>query len=230
MSDEDKNTPDNIDNDSKCSSRHYEGISDEDIVNFHNTQAEEARTKADFGFQTMPIAIIFLFGGIIFWAAVYLAKNTAEFREDIFHPSDLYGDVVVEDEGFNEEKFLKKGQKIYEQRCAQCHQGNGKGLPPAFPPLAKSEWVVGNPAIPAKIIMMGLNGPIDVLGTTYNGAMPALGEMLKDKDIAAVVSYIRKSWGNDASIVMEEDVTKYRAAIGDRTTAWTISEVVEASK
>lgn len=225
MSDKDNKDFDKTDEKEITQSHKYEGISDEDIVNFHNRQADEEKSKADFGFQTMPLVIIFLFGGIIFWAAVYLAKNTGEFREDIFSAEDLYKDLVVEEEGFNEEKFLKKGEKVYVKRCAQCHQGSGKGLTPAFPPLAKSEWVIEDPKYAIKFILNGLNGPIEVLGQKYNGAMPAFGEILKDSDIAAVVSYIRKSFGNDASIVMEEDVSAIRTSVGDRTTAWTVEEV-----
>ncbi len=207
----------------------YEGISDEEILSFHSNQAKDSIVKSDFGFQTMPIFLIFLFGGTIFWAAVYLAKNTGEFREDIFSAEDLYAvqeDVVPV---FDEVKFIGKGEKLYTSRCAACHQGSGKGLPPAFPPLAESRWVTGDAGIPAKLILLGLAGPIEVKGVNYNGAMPAFGEILKDKDIAAILSYIRTSWGNEAPIVMEEEVANYRAQVGDRKTTYNIQELLPSN-
>jgi mono/diheme cytochrome c family protein len=79
----------------------------------------------------------------------------------------------------------------------------------AFPPLAGSGGYYGSPENHARIIVHGLQGSIVVQGVTYNGAMPAQGQ-LSDYDIAAVATYERSSWGNNDGIVMPEDVARVR--------------------
>ena len=101
-------------------------------------------------------------------------------------------------------KLLKKeGKKVY-ANCASCHQTSGMGTPGVFPPLAGSEWVLGNTERLAMIIKNGVAGKIDVAGTPYNGNMAAIGANLNAKDLAALMTYIRSEWENDASIVTPE--------------------------
>jgi mono/diheme cytochrome c family protein len=83
---------------------------------------------------------------------------------------------------------------------------------------------VGDPSIPIRIIMHGLQGPIEVLGQKYNVPMAALGE-LKDAEIADVLTYVRQSWTNDASAVDEKTVKQVRAKYASRKTPWTIEEL-----
>jgi len=108
--------------------------------------------------------------------------------------------------------------------CAACHQQNGEGLPGAFPPLAGSEWVTGDPKITIAIVLRGLQGPITVKGQSYNGAMVPWAA-LSDAQIASVVTYVRSSWGNTASAVTATDVAAVRAATASRTVPWTVSEL-----
>ncbi len=95
------------------------------------------------------------------------------------------------------------GQQAY-QRCTVCHQATGQGVSGAFPPLAGSEWATAaNAALPIRIVLKGLQGAITVKGARYNGAMPAFGtgQPMNDADVAAVLTYVRSSWGNKASAV-----------------------------
>lgn len=105
--------------------------------------------------------------------------------------------------------LMTRGEEVYGNTCAACHQANGMGVPPAFPPLAGSVDFMGDPQNHARIIVHGLSGRIQVQGVEYNGAMPAQG-MLSDQDIAAVATYERNSWGNEGSIVLPEDVRAVR--------------------
>ena len=98
------------------------------------------------------------------------------------------------------------GADIYTAKCASCHQANGEGLTGAFPPLAKNAVVTGDPKKVIAIVSNGLNGPVTVGGKTYSGAMPAWKGQLKNDEIAAVVTYIRQSWGNKASAVTAAQV------------------------
>ncbi len=95
------------------------------------------------------------------------------------------------------------GATVYAGNCVACHQGTGLGIAGAFPPLAGSGWVLADPPLVAQILLHGIQGEIEVLGTTYNGVMPAFPQ-LSDAELAAVETYIRTEWGNDGSAVTPE--------------------------
>ena len=120
---------------------------------------------------------------------------------------------------------IAAGRTVYNQNCQSCHQGNGQGVAGVFPPIVGSEWVTGPPATVARILLHGLQGPVEVAGTTYNGAMPAWKDVLKDEEIAAVATYIRQLEANDAPAVPAAEVAALREAHADRTTAWTAEEL-----
>jgi mono/diheme cytochrome c family protein len=117
------------------------------------------------------------------------------------------------------------GERVYASNCASCHQASGRGLPGAFPPVVGSEWVTGAPETLARIILFGLQGPVQVAGTTYNGLMPAWNNTLKDEEIAAVATYLRQWKPNAAAAITTEQVAAVRAAHAGRTTAWTAEEL-----
>ncbi|MEM8549708.1 MAG: cytochrome c, partial [Verrucomicrobiota bacterium] len=113
--------------------------------------------------------------------------------------------------------------------CAACHQADGNGVSGAFPPLAGSQWVVGSEERLTKILLRGLQGPIVVMGNTYNGNMPSYGENgldWSDRDIHAITTYVRQEWGNGAPPVTEETVAAVRASI-TRPNEWTAPELLE---
>ena len=98
------------------------------------------------------------------------------------------------------------GGTVYQTNCSSGHQANGQGVAGTFPPLADNPVVTGDATKVIHIIKYGLNGKIDVKGTSYNGMMPAWGQQLSNGDIAAVVTYVRSSWGNKGSAVTESQV------------------------
>jgi nitrite reductase (NO-forming) len=106
------------------------------------------------------------------------------------------------------------GKTAFEATCAACHQKDGKGIPGTFPPLAGSEWVNGDAAVLASIPLEGRTGPIEVLGQHYDGAMPPFAS-LSDVELAAILTYVRSSWGNEASAVTPELVKARRDASAD---------------
>jgi mono/diheme cytochrome c family protein len=99
------------------------------------------------------------------------------------------------------------------------------GVPGQYPPLAGSEWVQGNEERVISIVLHGLSGPLTVEGKEYNNVMAPLGEVLKDEQIANVISYVRSEWGNTGSEVQPETVAKVRAANAGRKTYWTAAEL-----
>jgi len=115
----------------------------------------------------------------------------------------------VDETATDKASLMARGETVYGQVCAACHQANGQGVPGAFPPLAGAGEYYGSPKNHAKIIVHGLQGEIVVLGKTYNSAMPAQGH-LSDYDIAAAATYVRHSWGNDDGVVVPADVAAVR--------------------
>jgi mono/diheme cytochrome c family protein len=120
---------------------------------------------------------------------------------------------------------MKRGAAAYAKgTCIACHQANGAGLPGVFPPLAGSEWVSKDASIAVRNILHGMQGPIVVKGLNYNGAMPALGAVLSDKEIADVVTFVSNSWGNAGPNVTEDEVKAIKKKYAGRNKPWTAAE------
>ena len=115
-----------------------------------------------------------------------------------------------------EKESFKAGHELYfrEGNCATCHQKDGKGLDPAFPPLHDSIFVHGNPERLIKLTLHGVMGPFELNGKKYDGQVPMtpFGGMLNDKEMASVLTYVRNSYANKASAITPEQVAKVREA------------------
>ncbi|MDO6761200.1 cytochrome c [Tamlana sp. 2_MG-2023] len=101
---------------------------------------------------------------------------------------------------------MKRGKEIYNVQCIACHMETGDGIVGAFPPLAKSDYLLENIPRAAKEILGGLSGEIVVNGVTYNGVMPS--HDLDPKALTDVLNYITNSWGNDHGLIPESLVKK----------------------
>ena len=112
------------------------------------------------------------------------------------------------------DSILAHGKRMYTQ-CLSCHQADGRGLYPVYPPLADSDFVNGDPFLLASIILHGIEGRITVSGRMYNQSMPA-PPMGSDEDIAAVMTYVRNTWGNQSSPVTPEFVREVRSSTRDQ--------------
>lgn len=112
-------------------------------------------------------------------------------------------------------------------RCAVCHTPSGEGVPNVYPPLAGSSWVTGPAARPIAVVLHGVQGPIAVKGATYTNVMMPYGTgvPMSDAEVAAVVTYIRSSWGNTAGAVSEGEVARVRKATAGRTAPYTAAEL-----
>ncbi|MEX2574230.1 MAG: c-type cytochrome [Balneolaceae bacterium] len=105
------------------------------------------------------------------------------------------------------------GENIYRRYCADCHQSDGQGSSPRFPPLADTDWVTGSSKRLISIILNGMAGPIMVRDEHYDSVMPA-HDFLSDEDVAEVATYIRQNFGNRASAVSENEVEEIRNKTG----------------
>jgi nitrite reductase (NO-forming) len=103
---------------------------------------------------------------------------------------------------------ISQGENIYKTNCAACHQPNGQGIPSAFPPLAKSDFLNADKVRVIKTVTGGLQGKVKVNGQEFNGVMPAWS--LSDEEIANVLTYIYNSWGNSGKEVTPKEVKANR--------------------
>ncbi|RDV13520.1 dehydrogenase [Pontibacter diazotrophicus] len=129
-------------------------------------------------------------------------------------------------------KAFPIGAAMYARSCQTCHGADGNGVKALAPPLNKSEWVTGDKDKLISIVLYGLTGPVKVDGHLYkapeiNGDMPGIGydKTLPNEEVAQLLSFIRKSWQNDASRVSTEEVTKVRQRLSDRQRAFTVEEL-----
>lgn len=104
---------------------------------------------------------------------------------------------------------LERGRELFVKTCFVCHQFNGAGVPGAFPPLARSDFLTGNLEAAIKAVVEGLSGQIVVLGKKYNGAMPP--QVLNDEEVADVFTYVLNNWGNPGGALTVADVKAVRS-------------------
>lgn len=120
------------------------------------------------------------------------------------------------------------GEQLYTQYCSACHGADGKGATGgAFPPLAGSPWVHGNPKRAVAIVVYGLHGPIDVNGKAYNLEMPPQGAVLTDDEIASILNYVNVSWGNKGETINRDLIRVVRSEFASRTEPWTAPELLK---
>jgi nitrite reductase (NO-forming) len=94
---------------------------------------------------------------------------------------------------------IAAGKAIFSTTCFACHQSEGQGIPGAFPPLAKSDYLNSNPKRAIDVVLRGLSGEITVNGNKINSVMPS--QNLTEDEIANVLTYVYNSWGNNKTVV-----------------------------
>jgi mono/diheme cytochrome c family protein len=176
------------------------------------------------------------FAGVVVGAGAFVAVNVATGRAIVPTVASVSGATTPT----TVDLALQPGApspptSTYHVACAVCHQPEGQGIPFAFPPLAGSDWMTGDPETPIRIVLLGLTGPIDVNGASFNLVMPPPGTALPgstapplpldDAKIAEAITYARTNFGNHASAVDAEMVKKVRESLGGRTTPWTAAEL-----
>lgn len=203
--------------------------SDESIQQTHAALSAR-KPEPKQGFSMLPLFFLGLVSTMIFFVSIYFLHNSSKFdpmvQDARFDPSKAGAVVVAKVDP------VIAGKKLYSAagQCITCHQESGKGVPGAFPPLAGSEWVVGSEERLVRILLHGLNGPVKVSGSDFNGAMPAFGAgsgyNYSDEKIAQVLTYIRQEWGNGAPAISAERVTEIRTkGAAGRSSPWTAAEL-----
>ena len=194
--------------------------SEMNVAEVHGSILRE-RAEPLAGREPVPLWLLAIFLSIIVWAGLYLASNSGGFRADVFDPERVAGETAAQSR-IVDPKVL--GRRVFTQNCMVCHQTTGLGVARQFPPLVGSEWVLsqdwhGDNHL-VKIVLKGLQGPIQVKGSTFNNAMPTWS-MLTDEQIAAVLTYVRSEWGNSAPPIPADYVKAMREQTASRTEPWT---------
>jgi mono/diheme cytochrome c family protein/glucose/arabinose dehydrogenase len=116
-----------------------------------------------------------------------------------------------------EQQRFDAGQEVYKTVCEACHQPDGRGREKLAPSLVGSELALGPDGIPARILINGKEGAV--------GLMPPLGAGMTDDQVAAVLTFIRRSWGQNAPPVAPASVGAVRAQVAGRNRPWTNDEL-----
>lgn len=218
-------------NQNKHSSSDQSGASDESIQKVHSALISEKPEPTE-GFKATPLFLLGFVSTMIFVTSIYVVHFRAGFSpmvyDERFDPKAAAGTGAKE---LTPEQIIAAGKKAYLSACASCHQPSGLGVAGAYPPLVASEWVVGSEERLTRLVLHGLNGPIEVEGKTYNGAMPAFGKVpgggynWNEEKISQVLTYIRSEWGNQAAPVTKDKVVEVLAKEKARAKAWTSAEL-----
>jgi mono/diheme cytochrome c family protein len=198
---------------------------------------DEAEPTA--GMAATPVWLFVLLLLSAYWGMYYLDQHSGGFQALVYEPySDLKYVQGLQPKSEGDE-FIIKGREQYRLYCAVCHMENGIGNPGnGCPPLDGSEWVAASgPNRIVRIVSKGLTGPIEVKGQVWStGTMLAMGDAMagdekeKADTIAAIISYIRKTFGKDASAVKPGQVQAIREKIKDHREAFTAEELKKESE
>ena len=112
------------------------------------------------------------------------------------------------------EERVRSGRVLYQQSCASCHQEAGQGVPDLFPPLQESDFLVEDEERAIRIVLNGLAGKVLVNGRIYDALMPS-HHQLEDDEIASILTFVLRSWGNDGDGVTSEEVSEVRQRVRD---------------
>ena len=169
---------------------------------------------------------------LVYWSCNFTDNRGGSFSPLVYAPytsTNELAELIPKGEG-PDPKF---GRLVFNKNCAPCHQESGSGNPSTFvPPLAGSDIVdVAGPNRLIRIVLDGLSGPLKVKGADFGtAAMPPWKPAMNDTEIAAVLTYIRGSWGNKASAVTPEQAAAIRAKEKSRNDPWTWPELEKISE
>ncbi|MBC7715298.1 MAG: cytochrome c [Pseudorhodobacter sp.] len=196
-----------------------------------NAQRQRENNDPDEGIRPLPWFLVMFLGAMAMWGAFYIyitPSGEATAYGDQRSVATLRPAVAQVAGGGGAGAAKADGKQIYAAKCVACHQPTGAGLAGVFPPLAASEWVLGEDKTLINILLHGVNGEMVVKGNTYNGAMPAWNAM-SDDELAAVMSYIRSDWGNQGAPITAKAVQAQREGTKAQTAPYAGGAALKAA-
>ena len=164
--------------------------------------------------STVPVWIFALLLLLLFVGGVYFDRHSGWFDSQVYSPFKSSDELAAYQPVSGAAAQMLEGKRVYSMICAACHGDTGVGKPGQAPPLAGSEWV--NAPTYKRLVaipQLGLGGEVHVEGQDWNLQMGPMGATLSDADLAAVLTYIRGTWGNKAGEVGADDVKAIRAGL-----------------
>jgi mono/diheme cytochrome c family protein/glucose/arabinose dehydrogenase len=147
-----------------------------------------------------------------------LAARVSRVLNRVDWPGKAGGSAPITPLTAEEQQRFDAGREVYRNICQACHQPDGRGQEKMAPSLIGSTLALASPDIPARILLNGKEGPV--------GLMPPVGSVLSDDQIAGVLTYIRREWGQTGSAVDPATVKTVRDANAGRTRPWTHAELL----
>jgi len=176
--------------------------SDNDIVAYLKTGHNKTGAATGLMSETLSLSTSRMSDEDLKAIAIYLKDDSGPVQAAPPAPDDM---------------TMKVGAQVYADECAGCHTASGKGLTGLFPSLSGSSAVQQNdPTSLLHAVLRGARSTATDAAPTAP-AMPAFGWILNDDQVAAVVTYIRNSWGNKAGPVSAGAVGKTRSALVERS-------------
>jgi mono/diheme cytochrome c family protein len=186
--------------------------------------SEQDQEVPEPGKAEIPVWLVGVIGIGIFWAGAYLFSFSGGFRSDVFDFEPKFGVQGGGARGAPDPKVV--GKSLFSSNCITCHQANGQGIPGQYPPLAGSEVELGDATNHLiAIVLKGLQGPVVVEGKPFNNSMQAWEGQYTDQQLAAILTYVRSDWGNNAPAITADMVKQIRDEFKDRKEQWTWPEV-----
>jgi mono/diheme cytochrome c family protein len=202
----------------------------DDVTRVHAAIKRENRDP-ETGNVPLPLWFLAVCGLAVGGAFFYLGSYSGSFSGSVYNESAgsaAVGSPAAGGDAGSEVKELtpaEKGKLVFAQACVSCHQASGMGLPGQFPSLVKASNVTGGSKRLVAILLKGLQGPLKTESGQYNGAMPAQEATMTSKNMAALLTYVRQDWGNQASPISPEQVDAARKEFASRTDPWTEAEI-----
>jgi nitrite reductase (NO-forming) len=134
------------------------------------------------------------------------SKRQAELKKQI--AAEIKANPAIA--GLTKEMQIEKGKQVYAGLCFACHQADGNGLQPVFPPLAKSDYMLADRERAIRLVLKGVTGPMVVNGKKYDSAMPPQEGVLTDAQVADVLTYVFNAWGNQGDAFTADQVKAIR--------------------
>ena len=159
--------------------------------------------------RPVPVWLLLLLSSLALWGSVYYLQTPVA-RSD-------WGDLRSEPEAM---PAAADGKVLFAQNCAVCHQADGSGVAKVFPPLKDSEWVRADPEVMVHILLKGVEGPLQVKGSPYQGQMPSFESRFSNQEVVAIVEYVRHQLNQSEGHLEEARVAELRTRLTAHPGAW----------
>jgi mono/diheme cytochrome c family protein len=182
------------------------------------------------GHEPVSLWLLAVFFATLLAGGYYLGAYSGRFDSTVFDERVGGGPIAAKSKGGDQVTVAQGdkpdiGKRIYRQ-CAACHQASGVGQAGLYPSLVGSKIANGGGGRAVRMVLYGAQGPWQAASGNVNGVMTPFGPLLKDDEIAAVLTYVRSSWGSTAGPITKEQVAAVREATKGRTASWTFDELM----